>query len=105
MKSSIARLIVKGILVMTTCVSLGYGAGKGDAGGTLGIYLENDLFAGIDKHYRTYAGWLYLGVGVVWKNSDVRNSLVLDIGVAGPASQAEETQGLIHDLRDFESSR
>ena len=145
------------------------GAGKDEAGGTLGLYLENDLFAGTDRHYtsgmklswsshdleqlsdsryanpllplfnilpyvnardyqknlvfalgqniytpedtdsyalidddRPYAGWLYLGLGVVWKNEVVRNSLVLDIGVVGPWSYAEETQRMIHDLRGFE---
>lgn len=144
-------------------------AGKDDAGGTLGLYLENDLFAGTDQHYtsgfklswsshdleqlsdsryanpllplfnilpfinekdyqknlvfalgqniytpvdteayglieddRPYAGWLYLGVGVVWKNAVVRNSLVLDIGVVGPWSCGQETQRMIHDLRDFD---
>lgn len=145
-------------------------AGKDNAGGTMGLYLENDLFTGTDRHYtsglkiswsspdleklsdtpyanpllpvfdllpyinetdyqknlvfplgqniytpantdaralqdddRPYAGWLYLGVGVVWKNADVRNALVLDIGVVGPWSYAEETQRLVHDMRGFDS--
>jgi lipid A 3-O-deacylase len=145
------------------------GAGKDTAGGTLGVYLENDLFAGTDRYYtsgvklswsspnleqfsdspyaspllplfdaipwinekdyqknlvfglgqniytpddtessalvlddRPYAGWLYLGIGVVWKNASVRNSLVLDIGVVGPWAYAQETQRLIHDLRDLD---
>ena len=38
------------------------------------------------RNDRPYAGWLYLGTGVVWKNAEVRNSLVLDIGVVGPWS-------------------
>jgi hypothetical protein len=146
-----------------------HAAGKDNAGGTLGIYLENDLFSGTDEHYtsgfkvswssrdleqfsdshyaspllplfdiipyineknyqknlvyalgqniytpvdtsnfalikgdRPYAGWLYLGVGVVWKDEVVRNSLVLDIGVIGSWSYAEKTQRLIHDLRGFD---
>ena len=170
MKSSIARLIYRGLLVTSTCLSASHGAGKDDAGGTLGLYLENDLFAGTDEHYtsgfklswsshdleqlsdsryanpllplfdvlpyinekdyqknlvfalgqniytpvntdaeeliyddRPYAGWLYLGIGVVWKDAAVRNSLVLDIGVVGPASQAEKVQDIIHDLRGFDS--
>jgi hypothetical protein len=160
----------------TTCLLLAllthlpaHGAGKDDAGGTLGLYMENDLFSGTDEHYtsgfklswsshdleqlsdsryanpllplfnilpyinekayqknlvfalgqniytpvdtdayglieddRPYAGWLYLGVGVVWKDEVVRNSLVLDIGVVGPWSYAQETQRMIHDLRDFD---
>ena len=139
------------------------------AGGTLSIYLENDLFAGTDRQYtsgvkigwsspdlrefsdspyaspllplfnllpfinekayqknlvfalgqniytpdnteafglvkgdRPYAGWLYAGVGVVWKNADVRNSLVLNIGVVGSWSYAQETQRLVHDLRGLD---
>lgn len=47
---------------------------------------------------RPYAGWLYLGVGVVWKNATVRNSVVFDVGVVGSWSFAEETQRLAHDL-------
>ena len=48
---------------------------------------------------RPYAGWLYLGLGLVWKNADVRNSLVLNIGVVGSWSGAEETQRLVHEAR------
>ena len=48
---------------------------------------------------RPYAGWLYLGIGVAWKNADVRNSLVLNIGIVGSGSYAQETQRLVHDLR------
>ncbi len=146
-----------------------HAAGKDDAGGTLGLYFENDLFTGTDEHYtsgfkvswssrdleqfsdsryaspflpvfdiipyinernyqknlvfafgqniytpvntdsfaldtddRPYAGWLYLGIGVVWKDEVVRNSLVLDIGVIGSWSYAKQTQRLIHDLRGFD---
>jgi lipid A 3-O-deacylase len=48
---------------------------------------------------RPYAGWLYLGIGVVWKNAEVRNSLVFNIGVVGSYSYAQEAQRLVHDLR------
>ena len=149
--------------------SAAFAAGKDDAGGTLGLYLENDMFAGTDEHYtsgfklswssrdleqysdsryaspflpvfnmlphineknyqknlvfalgqniytpadtdaygliegdRPYAGWLYLGLGVVWKDEVVRNSLVFDIGVVGPWSYARETQRMIHDLRGLD---
>ena len=51
---------------------------------------------------RPYAGWLYLGVGVTWKNAEVRNSLVLNVGVVGSWSYAQESQRLIHDLRGFD---
>jgi hypothetical protein len=145
------------------------GAGKDEAGGTLGLYMENDMFVDTDEHYtsgfklgwsssdleqlsdspyanpllplfdmlpyinekeyqknlifsfgqniytpvdtmatglirndRPYAGWLYLGLGVVWKDEVVRNSIVLDVGVVGPWSYAEETQRLVHELRDID---
>ncbi len=46
---------------------------------------------------RPYAGWLYLGMGLIWKNTHVKNSLVLNIGVVGPASYAEDTQRFVHE--------
>lgn len=48
---------------------------------------------------RPYAGWLYMGFGMIWKNQFVRNALTLEVGVVGPASYAEETQRLIHEAR------
>ncbi len=138
-------------------------------GGTLGIYVENDAFAGTDRYYtsgvkiswtspdlpnlignphagmlmpffellpamhdsryqknviyslgqdiytpdntetfnppptdRPYAGWLYVSNGVVWKTDRVRNILVIDIGVVGPWSYAQEAQRYVHDLRGFD---
>ncbi|MDB6170728.1 MAG: hypothetical protein JWL59_39 [Chthoniobacteraceae bacterium] len=54
---------------------------------------------------RPYAGWLYLGFGVAWKNADVRNTLVLNIGVVGSWSYAQQSQRFIHDLRGFDHPR
>lgn len=51
---------------------------------------------------RPYAGWLYAGLGLVWKNPNVKNSLVLNVGVVGPWSFAEETQRLVHEARDID---
>ena len=51
---------------------------------------------------RPYAGWLYVGLGVVWKNERVRNSLLLDIGVVGSYSYAQESQRYVHDARGFD---
>ncbi len=51
---------------------------------------------------RPYAGWLYLGAGVVWKNEHVRNSLTMDLGVVGPWAYGQEAQRLIHDLRGLD---
>jgi hypothetical protein len=50
---------------------------------------------------RPYAGWLYVGTGLVLKNAAVRHAFVLDVGVIGPWSFAEETQRLVHELRGF----
>ena len=69
---------------------------------TLGqnIYTPDDTESfDVVEDDRPYAGWLYLGVGVVWKNAEVRNSLVLNIGVVGSWSYAQEAQRLVHDLR------
>ncbi len=68
------------------------------------IYTPNDTESfGPVKNDRPYAGWLYLGLGVAWKNAEVRNSLVLSIGVVGSWSYAEETQKAVHDARGLGS--
>ncbi len=149
--------------------TLAFGAGTDTSGGTIGMYMENDMFAGTDRYYtsgakltwsspdlekfsdtpyaspflplfdllpyineaeyqknlvlalgqniytpddtesygllgndRPYAGWLYMGLGVVWKDERVRNSLVLNVGVVGSWSYAQEAQRLIHDARDLD---
>ncbi len=48
---------------------------------------------------RPYSGWLYIGVGVVWKDAEVRNTLILNVGVVGSWSYAQESQRLVHDAR------
>ena len=67
---------------------------------TLGqnIYTPNDTkTSALITNDRPYAGYLYLGVGVVWKTAEVRNTLVLNVGIVGPSSYAKEAQRLIHD--------
>ena len=64
------------------------------------IYTPDDTEAlDLVEGDRPYAGWLYLGVGVVWKDAEVRNSLVLNVGVVGSWSYAQEAQRLVHDAR------
>ncbi|HRH98166.1 MAG TPA: lipid A deacylase LpxR family protein, partial [Prosthecobacter sp.] len=166
--SSIARRFVPLLLLTLLCHVPAPAADNDDSAGTLGLYHENDMFAGTDRYYtsgvklswsspnlerysdspyaspflplfdllpyineasyqknlvfavgqniytpddtesaglvagdRPYAGWLYVGLGVVWKNERVRNSLVLDIGVVGSWSYAQEAQRRVHDLRGF----
>lgn len=75
---------------------------------TLGqnIYTPSDTQTqALLKNDRPYAGWLYLGVGVVWKTSEVRNTLALNIGVVGPWSYAEKTQRLIHNTLGIDHPR
>ncbi len=52
---------------------------------------------GLVANERPYAGWLYVGLGLVWKKPTVKNTLLFNIGVIGPWSMAEETQRFAHD--------
>lgn len=73
---------------------------------TLGqnIYTPDDTESfEIVKGDRPYAGWLYVGLGLVWKNASVRHSLNLNIGVVGSWSLAEEAQRTVHELRGLEA--
>ena len=54
---------------------------------------------------RPYAGWLYTGLGFIWKNANVRNALTLNIGVVGPSAYAEESQDFIHELRGIPTAQ
>jgi len=47
---------------------------------------------------RPYAGWTYLGVGLVSENGDQLDNLELNVGMIGPASQADNTQIEYHKL-------
>lgn len=46
---------------------------------------------------RPYAAWLYVGLGLVWKKTNVKNTLLFNIGVIGPWALGEESQRLVHD--------
>lgn len=50
---------------------------------------------------RPYAGWLYGGIAFISKNEISLDTLEFQLGVIGPAAQAEEAQDFIHDLRDI----
>lgn len=47
---------------------------------------------------RPYAGWLYGSVGVVARTGTVLDQFQLSLGVVGPASLAEQSQKLIHEV-------
>ncbi|MES2739144.1 MAG: lipid A deacylase LpxR family protein [Verrucomicrobiota bacterium] len=95
--------------------TLGQMAGYFDGFGTdtyernVAITLGQSMFTPMDTDARTlvqdqrpYAGWLYVGMGLIWKNERVKNSLVFNVGVVGPWSYAEETQRLVHEARDID---
>jgi hypothetical protein len=66
------------------------------------IYTPDDTEAfDLVRGDRPYAGWLYFGLGLVWKNAQFRQSLLLDIGVVGSWSYAEEAQRIVHETRDL----
>jgi len=160
------------LTTLAAALLLAHAAARAEApttAGTLGIYVENDAFAGTDRYYtsgvkvswtspdlsrlsgtphasmllplfdllpgvhdsnyqknvihsigqdiytpddtesfnpspadRPYAGWLYVSNGVVWKTDRVRNILVMDIGVVGSYSLAQEAQRYVHDVRGFD---
>lgn len=78
----------------------------GDAGydRNVAISIGQSMFTPVDvrnpalvPNERPYAGWLYVGLGLVWKKPTVKNTLLFNIGVVGPWSLAEETQRLVHD--------
>ena len=50
---------------------------------------------------RPYAGFLYGSIGVVADTGTQLHTFALDIGVVGPASLAEPSQKLIHDIGNF----
>ncbi len=72
---------------------------------TLGqnIYTPEDItIPTLIKEDRPYAGWLYLGMGLVANQGPRRyDKLELELGVIGPASGAEEVQETWHRQFDF----
>lgn len=47
---------------------------------------------------RPYAGWTYFGIGLHSKNERRLDSMEIQLGMVGPASFAEQTQKLVHEL-------
>jgi hypothetical protein len=45
------RLIRTSLVLAASTSAPAFAAGKDDAGGTFGLYFENDLFSGTDQHY------------------------------------------------------
>ena len=53
-----------------------------------------------DPNDRPYAGWTHLGFSFLTKNDFRADTVMLQIGIVGPASLAEETQKLVHEITD-----
>ncbi len=72
---------------------------------TLGqqIYTPSDRDATeLVEDERPYAGWLYMGTFFHARLGDQLKTIGLNVGLVGPASLGEESQDLIHDIRDIE---
>jgi hypothetical protein len=54
---------------------------------------------------RPYAGWLFLGAGLVAAHDGRLDKLELNIGIVGPASQSERTQKWWHNVIDVRQPR
>lgn len=80
-------------------------AGGSDYEKNVAVSIGQSMFTPVDTknpnlvvNERPYAGWSYVGLGWIWKNTRVKNTLLFNIGVVGPWSMAEETQRFVHDL-------
>ena len=78
------------------------GALKARASVSIGqsIYTPEDTFtAQLIQDDRPYAGWLYLGFGLVANQGSERyDKLALELGMVGPSSLAEDVQTFWHSL-------
>jgi hypothetical protein len=75
-------------------VRLGYIVGQS-------IFTPSDLGASDPPHDdRPYAGWLYGTFGLGVETGRRLDQLALTLGVVGPASGAEQTQKLLHEIFD-----
>jgi lipid A 3-O-deacylase len=51
---------------------------------------------------RPYVGWTYFAAAFHTRSSKRMDTIELQLGMVGPQSYAEETQNVVHDLRDLE---
>jgi hypothetical protein len=54
---------------------------------------------------RPYAGFFYGSIGIVADRGDRLDTIALDIGVVGPAAQADHVQTFVHELMDAQEPK
>lgn len=71
----------------------------------IGFVLGQDMFTPDDigrfdliEGDRPYAGWLYTGMKLIAEERENLQRLELDVGVVGPASRADDTQAIVHEV-------
>lgn len=63
------------------------------------IYTPNDIRnVNLIPDDRPYAGWLYMGLSVLFKSEVSSHSLELDVGIVGPEAQGEYVQNGYHKI-------
>ncbi len=88
------------------------GTGGSEYTRNVAVSIGQSLFTPVDTQnpnyiptQRPYAGWLYTGLGLVWKTPRVKNTLVFNIGVIGPWAMGEQTQHAVHQSLGQRSPR
>lgn len=56
-----------------------------------------------DQH--PYAGWLYVGGSFVVESARTLDTILLEVGIVGPAAQGEDTQKTVHQIVDTTEPR
>ncbi|HEY8580935.1 MAG TPA: lipid A deacylase LpxR family protein [Beijerinckiaceae bacterium] len=58
-----------------------------------------------DPLERPYAGWLNASIGLIGETGSLLDQLSVSIGVVGPASLAQQSQRLVHDILGIDSPK
>jgi lipid A 3-O-deacylase len=67
------------------------------------MFTPKDIYAKqVIENDRPYAGYLYLGFAYHTRSNDQLDTLEVNFGIVGPASQADHTQDLVHEIRGFD---
>lgn len=70
------------------------------------MYTPEDLtVTTLQPEDRPYAGWLYGEFGLVSQTATTHDAVAISLGIIGPASQADDTQQLWHEVFGFTEPR